>query len=59
MATATSSPRTHRPGHPRSRRLALDPYRVDDMTFTREEILRARGMLPAKRRRRSAVSIAA
>ena len=39
--TTITPPRVH---HPRaSQRLALDPYRVEDMTWTRSEILAARG----------------
>jgi hypothetical protein len=47
MTTATIS-RPARPHHRGSQQLALDPYRIDEMTFTREEILRARGQWPSR-----------
>lgn len=42
MATKRTHP------HPGTRRLALDPYRIEDTTWTREEILRARGEWPTR-----------
>jgi hypothetical protein len=43
MTTATL---THRPAHVAhrvtSKRLAIDPYRIEDFAWTRAEILRAR-----------------
>lgn len=55
MTTATTSARSAktRATDPRpSRRLALDPYRVEDITWTRTELLRARGQLPEQRAQR-------
>jgi hypothetical protein len=41
---------THRPPAPhRSAAFALDPYFMDEYTFTRGQILRARGMTPRRR----------
>lgn len=43
-ATAVTRPRG-------STRLAIDPYRIEEMTWTRTELLRARGQLPVPTRR--------
>jgi hypothetical protein len=41
-----------RPVTRRDASFALDPYRVEDCTWTREQILRARGYPVARRRTR-------
>jgi hypothetical protein len=44
MTATIATTGTKRPAvrHHLSRRLAIDPYRIDEIAFTREEILRAR-----------------
>jgi hypothetical protein len=44
------TPTVHHAGPHRSAAFKLDPYLIDECTFTRGEILRARGMLTARRR---------
>jgi hypothetical protein len=54
ISTPHSSQRTPtRPGP--SRRFALDPYRIEEMTWTRSELLQARGQLPEQRAHRRRV----
>ena len=56
MTTTVTATRTHAVHHPRaSQRLAIDPYRVEDTAWTRDEIMAARGgfAVPASSARRS------
>jgi len=52
MTTATRTNPTKAVAHrPTSRRFAIDPYRIEDIAWTREEILRARGIDPSRHHR--------
>jgi hypothetical protein len=44
------TPTAHHAAPHRSAAFKLDPYLIDECTFTRGEILRARGMVTARRR---------